>query len=305
MSTVLLTGGSGLIGSQLSKKLKEKGYDVFILSRTRDNKQDIPAYFWNPEKMEIEKEAIETADYIIHLAGTNIGEKRWTAKRKKGIIESRVETAELIFDSVKKNHKNIKAFISASAIGYYGSITSDKIFTEADLPYDDFLGNTCLQWEQSADKFNELGIRTVKIRTGIVLTKSGGVLSRFLTTAKLGIGSPLGNGKQYMPWIHIDDLCDIYIKAIEDDSMTGAYNAVAPIHVTNKEFSQLVSYTLHKPFWFPNIPAFILKLIFGNMSVMILEGSRVSCEKILQSGYNFHFSNLEQALTDLIENKED
>lgn len=138
MSTVLLTGGSGLIGSQLSKKLKEKGYDVFILSRTRDNKQYIPTYFWNPEKMEIEKKAIEAADYIIHLAGTNIGEKRWTAKRKKEIIESRVETAKLIFDSVKKNNKNIKAFISASAIGYYGAITSDKIFTESDLPYNDF-----------------------------------------------------------------------------------------------------------------------------------------------------------------------
>lgn len=302
MTTILISGGSGLIGRHLCKKLKEKGYNVAILSRTKqpNNNSDIQIYTWNLDKKEIEKKALETADYIIHLAGANIWDKRWTTTRKQLIIDSRVKTGQLIFDKIKENKHKLKAFISASAVGYYGAITSDKIFSETDPPADDFLGETCRQWEQSADRFEELGVRTVKIRTAPVLTKQGGALAKMITPVKMGIGSAIGNGKQYLPWIHINDLCGIYIKAIEDMQMNGAYNAVAPDHRVNEDFIRTLARVLKKPFWFPNIPAIAMKIIFGRMSEVVLKGSRVSSDKIRKAGYIFQFPDLENALTDLV-----
>ena len=208
----------------------------------------------------------------------------------------------MIFEKLKENKNHVKAFVSASAIGYYGAITTDRIFTETDLPYSDFLGETCRQWEQTADNFARLGIRTVKIRTGIVLTKQRGALAKMMTPVKFGIGSAIGTGRQFMPWIHIDDLCDIYIKAIEDTQMHGAYNAVAPDHKTNREFTETLARVLKKSFWFPDIPAFFIRLIFGKASDIILKGSRVSPEKIINAGYHFKFQVLETALVDLINN---
>jgi uncharacterized protein len=300
METILISGGTGLVGTQLCKKLKEKGYRVSILSRSSKKDADIPTYAWDLNKKEIDEAAIESADYIVNLAGVNIGEKRWTKKRRQLIIDSRVKSGELIFDKIKERKIKLKAFISASAIGYYGTITSEKIFSEADPPSNDFMGETCRLWEQSADRFNELGIRTVKIRTGVVLTSQGGALSKMATPVKLGFGSAIGNGKQYLPWIHIDDLCSIYIKAIEDIQTNGAYNAAAPDHRTNREFIETLAHVLQKPFWFPNIPAFVMKIMFGKMAEMLLKGSRVSSEKIRAEGYNFKFPNLESALTDLL-----
>lgn len=299
METVLITGGSGLIGKHLCLRLKEKGFNVTILSTTRQKVEGFTTYFWDINKKIIEKQAIEDADYIIHLAGANIGEKRWTTERKRVIIDSRVKSAELIFNTLKENNKTLKAFVSASAVGYYGAVTSDKIFTETDQAATDFLGETCRLWEQSADAFSELGIRTVKIRTGVVLAHQDRALTKMITQIKLGIGSALGNGKQYLPWIHIEDLCQIYIKAIEDKEMNGPYNAVAPDIRTNKEFTHVLATTLNKPFWFPNIPAFILKLFFGEMSDVILKGSKVSCAKILSMNFTFKFANLENAFMDL------
>lgn len=297
--TVLISGGTGLIGSHLCRKLKAKGYSVAILSRTTKQGTEIPTFVWDLEKGEIEKEAIETADYIIHLAGESLSEKRWTTKRKQEIIDSRVKTANLIFEKVKENKHKLKAFISASAIGYYGAVTSEKIFQETDSPCNDFLGDTCRQWEQSADRFIEIGVRTVKIRSAIALTKRGGALAEMSKPFKWGIASAIGNGKQYIPWIHVDDLCGIYIKAIEDEKMNGAYNAVAPDHQTNKNFMKILARVLQKPFWFPNVPAIALKIIFGKMSEVILKGSRVSSEKITLAGYHFLFPELEKALKDL------
>jgi uncharacterized protein (TIGR01777 family) len=300
MATVLITGGTGLVGRHLGKKLKEKGYDVAILSRTSKQGTDLPVYTWDLEKWEIEKEAIERTDYIIHLAGAGIGDRRWTKKRKQVIIDSRVKTGQLIFSKIKEQRKNLKAFISASAIGYYGMVTTDKIFTEQDPPANDFLGDTCRQWEEMSNNFKDLGIRTVQIRTGVILTSNGGALSKMIIPVKMGIGSAVGNGNQYLPWIQIDDLCGIYIKAIENKQMTGAYNAVAPEHLTNKEFTRKLARILKKPFWFPNIPAVVMKLIFGEMSEMLLNGSKVSADKINATGYRFLFPDLESALKHLI-----
>ncbi len=299
MKTILITGGTGLIGRYLCEKLRERGYSVMVLSRKSNKHTGFKTYAWDFEKQEFEKEAIELADCIIHLAGANIGEKRWTEKRRKLIMDSRVNSSQLIFDKTKE-FNNVKVFISASAIGYYGTITSDKIFSESDKPSNDFLGNVCQKWEQSADKFEELGIRVVKIRTGVVLTKHEGALSKMTSLVKVGLGSAIGSGKQYIPWIHIDDLCDIYIKAIEDVQMKGSYNAVAPDHKTNRDFNAEIASILKKPFWAPNIPGIILKLIFGKMSAILLNGSRVSCEKIIKTGYRYKFATLKNALTDLL-----
>jgi uncharacterized protein len=299
MSTVLITGGTGLIGKHLCSELRQRGFQVVLLSRSINLNVEVKTYAWDLEKSEIDREAIEIADYIIHLAGANIGDKRWTTKQKKLIIDSRVKTTQSIFYAIKENKNKIKAFISASAVGYYGTSTSDKIFEESDVAGNDFLAKTCSQWEQAVDRFEEIGIRTVKLRTGIVLTKQSGALSKMAQPVKMGIGSALGNGRQYLPWIHIDDLCSIYIKAIEDSRMNGAYNAVAPDHKTDAEFTRTLARVLKKPFWLPNVPAILLKIIFGEMSVLLLNGNRVSDAKIIASGYKFKFPFLESALSDL------
>jgi len=299
METILIAGGAGLIGTSLSGKLKEKGYNVLLLSRKSKRGNSYSVYSWNPDKSEIENEALKRADYIINLAGAGIGDKRWTKKRRELILDSRVKTSELIFNKIQETGKKPKAFITASGIGYYGSDTSEKIFSETDPPAADFIGQVCQQWEQAADQFEKSGIRTVKIRTGIVLSKKGGALSRMAVPVKFWIGSALGSGKQYLPWIHIDDLCDIYVRAIEDAKMTGAFNAVAPQHVSNREFMRTLAQVMGKPFFFPAIPSVVLKLLFGKMSDILLYGSRISAEKIISAGYEFKFPGLANALKDL------
>jgi uncharacterized protein len=300
METVLITGGSGLLGQQLCRKLSEKGCRPAILTRKPDNKSNITNYYWDPDKKEIDIEAISSADYIIHLAGVNIGDKRWTKRRKKLILNSRIMPADLLFDKIKESGHKPRAFISISGAGYYGSVTSDRIFTEADEHAGDFLGEVCHHWETSATRFEAIGIRTVRIRSAVVLTERGGILARMVTPVKLGIGSAIGSGKQYFPWIHIEDLCNIFIKAIEDTQMKGAYNAASPDHKTNKEFIRALAHVLKKPFWFPPIPAILMKLLFGEMSVILQTGSRISSEKLKKAGYFFKFPELEDALRDLL-----
>lgn len=298
MSRVLIAGGTGLIGRHLSKRLQEHGYEVAVLSRSKRNSAYALSYFWDPDHNEIQKEAVNSCDYIINLAGANIGAKRWTSKRKQEILESRTNPAKLIFNNLEKNHK-LSAFITASAIGYYGAITSSNIFQESDTPANDFLGQTCKEWEEAADNFARADIRTVKIRTGIVLSKEGGALAKLNIPIRLGFASAIGHGKQNMPWIHMDDLCNIYIQAIKDKEMTGPYNAVAPEHITNKDFTRKAAQKLNKPFWFPNIPPFALKLGFGELSSMLLSGSRVSSEKLLAAGYSFQFPDIDSAFENL------
>ncbi len=299
METVLITGGTGLIGSHLSKKLKENGFNVAFLSRKINTGSIIPVYLWNPDKKIIDADAISAADYIIHLAGAGIGDKRWTVSRRELIIDSRIKTGELILRKVLESGKKLKAFISASGIGYYGTISSDKVFNETDPPSNDFLGEVCRKWEEMADRFKESGIRTLKFRTGVVLAEKGGALERMTTIVNMGIGSPLGSGRQYIPWIHIDDLCNLYLRAVKDPSMMGAWNAVAPEYTTNSEFMRNLAEVLGKPFFFPAVPSFVLKTLFGEMSGIILKGSRISAGKIVSSGFEFEYPGLEKALKNL------
>jgi len=298
-ANILITGGTGLVGRHLSEKLLAKGYNVAIIGR-KTQKNVANKYFWDIENKEIEQGAIENADFIIHLAGAGIADKKWTATRKKEIIDSRTKSAELIYNTVLKNNLKIKAFVSSSAVGFYGAITSDKIFEENDLAANDFLGNTCEMWEKSSQSFSNLGIRVAILRTGIVLTKTGGAFEKMIKPVKMGVGSAIGTGKQIVPWIHIDDLCNMYINAIENADIHGVYNAVAPEFVTYQEFVKLAAQVLNKPFFFPKVPRITLKLLFGEMSALLLEGSRISSEKIQKAGFNYQYPKLQKALEDLL-----
>ncbi|MDA9772953.1 TIGR01777 family oxidoreductase [Flavobacteriaceae bacterium] len=295
MEKVLITGGSGLIGRRLSFLLKSRGYEVRILSRSNNPKNNYKTFVWNVSEQYINDSAFEGLNHIIHLAGAGIADKRWSEKRKKEIIASRVASTNLLYNSVKRLKTPLNSFISASATGYYGAVTSETIFEEKDKPAKDFLGKVCSLWEDSIFQFNEIKIRTVALRTGIVLSKDGGALKKMKTP----IITSLGNGKQYMPWIHIDDLCELYIKAIEDEQFKGAFNAVSPEHISNLSFSKKISKIFNYPFLALGAPNLILQIVFGEMSTIILNGSRISANKIKQAGFKFKFENLEKALKNL------
>ena len=295
MRKVLITGGSGLIGRRLSFLLKSRGYEVRILSRSNNPKNSYKTFLWNISEKTINDSAFEDLNHIIHLAGAGIADKRWSEKRKKEIIASRVASTNLLYNTVKRLKTPLNSFISASATGYYGAVTSETIFEEKDKPAKDFLGKVCSLWEDSIFQFNEIKIRTVALRTGIVLSKDGGALKKMKTP----IITSLGNGKQYMPWIHIDDLCELYIKAIEDEQFKGAFNAVSPEHISNLSFSKKISKIFNYPFLALGAPSLILQIVFGEMSTIILNGSRISANKIKQAGFKFKFENLEKALKNL------
>ncbi|MET3027544.1 TIGR01777 family oxidoreductase [Flavobacterium sp. UW10123] len=294
---VLLTGGTGFIGKHLTDVLIEAGFSVSVLSRTeRENTPRVTYYKWDIKKNYIDKNAILNADYIIHLAGEGIVEKRWTKRRKRAILESRIRPIEMIFSILENNNKKVDAFISASAVGIYGAVTSHKICTEDTPPADDFLGITCQKWENAADKMNSLNIRTVKIRTGIVLGKEEGFIKKMIPTFKSGFGAILGSGKQYLPWIHVEDLCQIYLKSIEDTTLEGAYNACITDNTTNARFSKTLAKLFDYSIWLPNVPPFVLKILLGKMSIAVLTGQRVSSEKIQKTGFEFQFTDLEKTL---------
>jgi len=291
MAKILITGGTGLVGSRLTKILTNKNHEVAILTRSPDAKNE---YQWDLQKKSIDKKAFENTDYIIHLAGAGIADERWTNERKKVIIDSRVESAHLLFETIKKENIPLKGFISASGSGYYGAVTTDKIFTETDKVGNDFLGEVCEKWEAAALQFEELNIPVTILRTGIVLSEKGGALAKM----RLPVISPLGSGKQYMPWIHIDDLCEMYIQAIEDN-LTGVFNAVGPEHHTSTTFSKALAKSISRPYVGICVPSFMLKLIFGDLSKILLEGSRISSKKIEKKGYSFRFETLKKALNNL------
>lgn len=298
MKTILLTGGSGMIGRKLSDLLIEKGYQVIWLSRERHVNGSIPRYRWNYLKNEIDREALEQADVIIHLAGSNLGEEAWTRRKKQEIVESRVQTARLLLETIRSMPKKPESFISASAVGYYGMQTSDRIYSEEDLPaQNDFLSRTCKKWESAAFAFrDELGMRTVALRTAFVISKESDAFKRMSVPARFGLGAPLGSGRQYLPWIHLDDLCRIYLNTVEDSRMQGIYNAVSPQQITNAEFMKVLAKEMKRPFFIPRIPAFILRLFMGEAAGMILEGSRVSPQKIVDAGYQFLYPTAMEAI---------
>lgn len=287
-----------MIAKELAKKIG-RDYEIRFLTRHRRQENE---YEWDIKKGTVDETAFDNVSHIIHLAGANISEKRWTPERKRELISSRVDSAELLRATLRKNKIKLKSFISASGINFYGTKTSEKIDVETDPPGNDFLSEVVVLWERAADDFKEqeLAERVVKIRTAVVLSEKDGALKKMVPPIQYYIGSPLGNGKQYMPWIHIEDICSIYEFALKNSTIEGAYNAVSPQHATNKELTKKIAKVLGKPLWMPNVPGFVLKLIFGELASVILEGSRASSEKILNAGFHFKFPDLEKALRDLL-----
>lgn len=307
METVLITGGTGLIGKELTKKLQEKGYAVIILTRRLPDKnivqKDTISYtVWDVKKQAIDVAAIQKADYIIHLAGASVIDKKWTEAYKKEIQDSRTKSSELIISALKNNPNKVKTVVSASAIGWYGP---DKIagsaFIETAVADTSFLGETCKLWEESIQPLQQLGKRLVILRTGIVLSSKGGAIAEFEKPLRLGVAGILGNGKQAVSWIHIDDLCAMYIDAMENTSLQGVYNAVAPLPVNNAALTLALAKEMRGKFYIQiHVPKFFIKILLGDRSIEVLKSTTVSCEKIQQTGFNFLYPTIELALQELV-----
>lgn len=307
MSSVLITGGTGLIGKELTKKLVDKGYEVIIL--TREIKQKTPSQagvsyaLWDVKAQIIDKQAVAKADHIIHLAGAGIADERWSEKRKEEIKNSRVDGSKLIVQALKDHPNKVQTVVSSSAIGWYGDdkdLKSKQAFTE-DMPADSgFLGETCKLWEESMQPVEALGKRLVRIRTGIVLSNDGGAFKSFKLPIKFGIAAILGNGKQVISWVHIADICNMYIYALENPSCKGPYNAVAPHPVSNKSMTIQLATKLKGKFYVPiHAPVFLLKIMLGELSVEVLKSTTVSSQKIEQAGFVFQYPDLPSALNNL------
>jgi len=300
MKKILISGATGLVGKKLSKKLHERGYKVEILVRSKDQESDFKSYLWNYEKGVLEEGALDNTYIFIHLAGATIS-KRWTESYKKEIYNSRINSAQFIYEQMQKQNIHPEAVISSAAAGIYGQTTSQTIFTEKDPAADDFLGKVCKDWEEKALQFRNLGSRVVCVRTSTVLSEKGGALEVLKKPIELNVGAVLGTGDQYFPWIHIDDLVNIYVKAVECVTIDGAYNASAPDFVTNKILTKTIADHLGKTIWLPNIPKFVIKTALGEMSVLALEGSRISPDKIINEGFNFAYERLDNALADVLD----
>lgn len=299
MKKILVSGASGLIGKKLCNVLHSKGYQVETLVRSRKAKSEFKSYLWDYDHAFIEDGALENTTVFIHLAGATIS-KRWTKSYKKEIYDSRIHSSQFIFDEMTRRNVFPHAVISSSATGFYGQLTSEKIFFEDDPAGHDFLGMVCRDWEEKAVQFEKLGSRVVRIRTSTVLSRSGGALAVLRKPVDYHVGAVLGDGQQYFPWIHIDDLVAIYVKAVEDASMNGAYNAAAPDFVNNKILTQKIANHLGQKIWLPNIPKLIIRTMLGEMSCIALEGSRVSSDKIQKAGFRFQFADLDTALSDVL-----
>ena len=307
MATVLITGGTGLIGKALTTELVTKGHKVIVLTRQSNlkgsDREGIQYAQWDITAQTIDPKAIEKADYIIHLAGANVAEGRWTDKRKKEIRESRTKSGSLLVKALKEYPNSVKAVLSASAIGWYGPdpvVPNTKPFVEEDSAYEDFLGATCKAWEQSIEPISSLGKRLVILRTGIVLSNEGGAYKEFKRPLQFGMASVLGSGKQVVSWIHITDLVRMYTTAMEGEQWHGIYNAVAPNPVTNKELILTIARQKGGFYITTKVPELALKTALGEMSVEVLKSSTVSSKKAEATGFQFFFPNIEVAVNNLI-----
>lgn len=300
---LLITGGSGFIGTYLVPVLLEQGYEVTVLTRNPDLtakhfKHRVTTIDYDLAPPELLNSA-QGFDVVINLAGQGITDKRWTPNVKKQLRESRLLTTRKLIDIIQHARKKPALFISGSAVGYYG-LQRDQMLDEHSSGDNSFASKLCTDWELEAQQVEVLGIRTCYLRTGIVLGKNGGALAKMLPAFKMCLGGPMGNGEQWMSWIHIDDLTRIIVTIINDATIKGAVNATAPTPVTNKKFTSTLGHVLKRPAFIP-MPAFILKLLLGEMAEeLLLSGQRVLPKKILDAGYKFQFAILDDALLDLV-----
>jgi hypothetical protein len=311
MPVVLISGGTGLVGTTLTRHLLERNYEVIILTRERNRTSENPSIqysHWDVESGILDEDVIENTDHIIHLAGAGVMDKKWSASYKKIILDSRTKSTELIIKKLYEYPGNVKTFVSASAIGYYGEDSKQLIrkegFVETDLAAKDFLGETCLLWEASSDPVKGMNIRLVKMRSGIVLSNDGGAFKEFKSPLRFGIATVFGTGKQIMSWIHIDDICRLYCEAIENDYFSGAYNAVAPEPISQKKLIiSMAERIRHKFYSALYVPKFLLELFLGKRSTEILKSATVSDKKIRSTGFTFLYPTIDSALEDLIPKK--
>ena len=298
MMNILITGGTGLVGTALVKKLEERNHTVRILTRSESEEKN--EFYWNISEKKIDQKAFENLDCIIHLAGANISE-RWTDDYKKELYSSRIDSAHLLQEYCVEKGIHLKSFISSSGVNYYGTFTSDQILTEdSEIVENDFLAKLCVAWENAADQFESIAERVVCLRTAVVLSRKGGAFPLLKKTVNLNIGSGVGTGKQWMNWIHIDDLVNMYVEAVENTSINGKYNAVADEIPTNAVFMKKLAKAADKFFLPFNVPPFVMKSVFGEMSSIILEGTRVDNKKIKSEGFDFKYSTVEEAFKNLV-----
>lgn len=299
--TVLITGGTGTIGRRLTELLQQQGYAVTHLSRTPASGSSVKTYQWDVKRGHIDPQAIQTADHIVHLAGAGIADERWTDARKSEILTSRTDSTELLARALAKNPHTVKSFVASSAIGYYGGDTGDRPLTETSSGGSDFLARVTRVWEQSEDHVAALSIRTVKFRTGVVLTMAGGALPKLVQPIRLGAGAAIGSGQQYISWIHLDDLCQLYSEAINNESWQGVYNAVAPAPVTNETLTRAIAGLLNRPLLLPNVPNFVIKLMFGELAIAVTGGNYVLNKRLTEeTDFRYKYGELDQALKNLL-----
>lgn len=295
---ILITGATGLVGSRLTNRLRDQNFSVLHLGRSQ-GVSGVSSYTWNVDESQIDERAFEGVGTIVHLAGASVAPRRWTARRKKEIMDSRVLSTRLLFDTCRRIPNRVHTLICASGINYYGFNDSGRR-RENDPPGSDFLSRVTQAWEKEADKFTGMGVRVVKLRIGTVLSRDGGALKPLALPVKFFAGAPLGSGKQPVSWIHIDDLCGIILKAIAHPQLHGAYNAVAPGSTTNADMTRAIGKILRRPILLPRVPAWVLRIVLGELSEIVLKGSEVSSEKIQEAGYAFTFPELIPALKDTL-----
>jgi hypothetical protein len=299
MKGVLITGGSGLIGRSLTVHCLSAGVRVYHLSR-KTTISGVKTFEWNPDRGEIDRTSLEGVDTIIHLAGESVAGGRWTAARKRRILSSRVEGLRTLRAALAERTHQIKTLITASGVGYYGFCPEDNPVTENSPPGTDFLAEVCRQWEGEAESFTGLGLRVAAVRIGLVLSAQGGALPALMRPIRWGVGAPLGSGRQGCSWIHINDLCAVFLHLAGNNSLSGPFNAVSPEACTNAELTRQVALVLKRPLWLPPVPGFVLRAVLGEMAGMVLGGAFVSADRLVQSGFRFRYTHLGEALQSLV-----
>lgn len=295
---ILITGGTGMIGQRLAELLIDGGHEVALLTREPAKSSHYRLFGWDPAAGFIDPAALPYADCVVNLAGSNVAEGKWTASRKHEILRSRLDGLELLQRELAKPGHHVRTLLSASAIGIYGDRGDEMLYENSPTaaPADDFLADVVLQWEAAASVLAAPGRRVVLPRIGIVLSPEGGALVPLAKTVRYGAGAPLGSGRQYMSWIHLDDLCRLLAQMLQDELWQGEYNAVAPHPATNQEFTETLAQVMHRPLVLPKVPAFGLKLAMGEMSDIVLGSQRVSADKVLSQGFQFEYPVLRKAL---------
>lgn len=297
---ILITGATGLIGNELVSLLLQNGVSIHYLTTSKkkiENELNYKGFYWNPEQGIINENCLMGVDAIIHLAGATIS-KRWTNSYKQEIIESRLLSSSVLFNALKNHPNQVKQIVSASGTAIYPN--NDKVIYDENSKQIDnsFLGNVVYKWEESADKFNSLGLKVCKLRTGIILSNKGGALKEMAKPIKMGLGSPFGTGKQMQSWIHIHDIAALYFFAISND-LEGVYNAVAPNPVSNEKLTMVIATVLRKPLFMPNIPKFMMKFFLGEMHELLFENRNLSAQKIIEKGFVFKYKTVEKALENI------